>query len=427
MKTVKFYTLGCKVNHYETEAMKNLFEARGYTVTEEYIADVFVINTCTVTAVGDKKSRQMIGRAKKGNPKAVIAVVGCYSQVSPDEVRRLDEVDIILGTTDRIKIVDYVEDFAGFRIDAVKSDIKAEFEELPPSRQSRTRAVLKIQDGCNNFCTYCIIPRARGPIRSRQLNSAVNEAAALAARGFSEIVLTGIHLSSYGRETGLSLLDPIREIAAIPEIKRIRLSSLEPMILTDDFVKEAAKTEKLCPSFHVSMQSGCDDTLKRMNRRYSSAQYLEALDRLRTAFPGCGITTDVMVGFPGETEEEFEKSCDTVRKAAFAGIHVFPYSCRPGTPAAEMKEQLSNSVKSERSHIMIEIGEQLKQSFAQRLIGTTEEVLFEAPSGEYFEGLTKSYVRVMAKGGSLSEVYANVVIKEYKDGICFGEIEESLC
>lgn len=424
MKYVKFYTLGCKVNMYETEAMRSLFEKRGFSPTDSDDADVFVINTCTVTAVGDKKSRQMIRRAKSKNPDAIVAVVGCYAQVSSDEVRKLDDVDIVLGTTDRSKIVDYVEQFNGYRIDAVRDDIGSEYEEIPSVQQSRTRAVLKIQDGCTNYCTYCIIPYARGTVRSRPLKSAFNEAQMLAAKGFTEVVLVGIHLSSYGKDIGLSLIDAIREICSVEGIKRVRLGSLEPMIITRQFVDEIAKLSKLCPSFHISMQSGCDETLKRMNRKYSSQDYLKALERLRSAIPNCAVTTDVMVGFPGESDEEFSKSLETVKTARFADLHVFQYSRRKGTPAATMDNQVDGIVKSERSKVMIETGKISKREYCGNYIGKTMQVLFEDEAEGYFEGLTDNFMRVLAKGENLSGRYKYVKISEICDDYCKGEVLE---
>lgn len=421
MKTVKFYTLGCKVNLYETEAMRSLFENKGYTSTDFDDADVFVINTCTVTAAGDKKSRQMIHRAKRKNPNAIIVVVGCYAQVSPDEVRKLEDVDIILGTTDRSKIVDFVEQFNGYRIDAVKEKINSDYEDMPSAQQSRTRAMLKIQDGCTNFCTYCIIPYARGPLRSRPLQSAINEAHILAVKGFTEVVLVGIHLSSYGKE-GLSLIDAIKAICDIKGIKRVRLGSLEPTSFTQEFADALAKLPKLCPSFHISMQSGCDDTLKRMNRKYTSLEYLQALDCLRGAIPNCAVSTDVMVGFPNESAEEFEKSCETVKNAKFADIHVFQYSRRKGTPAAEMENQIDDLVKAKRSQIMIEIGKELKKQYCENYIGKTMQVLFEHESDGYFEGLTDNYIRVLAKGESLFGQYKHVKIMKYCEGYFIGEV-----
>ena len=423
MKNVKFYTLGCKVNSYETESMRGLFEKNGYISTNDDNADVFVINTCTVTSVGDKKSRQMIRRAKRNNPNSIVAVVGCYSQVSPDEVRKLDDVDIILGTTDRNRIVEYVENYAGFRIDAVKNVITSDYEDLPSAQRSKTRATIKIQDGCTNFCSYCIIPYARGPVRSRLIESAVNEVAKLTSEGFTEVVLVGIHLASYGRDLDLKLIDIIKEICNVKGLKRVRLGSLEPNLLTQEFVDEIATLSLLCHSFHISMQSGSTKTLKRMNRKYTAEQYLETLDRIRLAMPDCSITTDVMVGFPQETEEEFVESLNTVKKAQFADIHVFPYSRRNGTPAASMEGQIDEKIKSERSQKMIELGHNLKKDYCEKYIGMNLEVLFEqSVKDNVFEGLTQNYIRVFAKGENLAGEYKVVRITAFCGDYCEGEI-----
>ncbi len=423
MKIVKFFTLGCKVNMYETESMRGLFEKNGYISTNDDSADVFVINTCTVTSVGDKKSRQMIRRAKRNNPNSIVAVVGCYSQVSPDEVRKLDDVDIILGTTDRKRIVEYVENYAGFRIDAVKNVISSDYEDLQSVQQSRTRATIKIQDGCTNFCSYCIIPYARGSVRSRLIDSAVNEVTKLTAEGFTEVVLVGIHLASYGRDLDLKLIDIIKEICKVEGLKRVRLGSLEPNLLTQEFVDEIEKLPKLCHSFHISMQSGCTETLKRMNRKYTAEQYLETLDRVRQAMPDSSITTDVMVGFPQETDEEFDENYNTVKKAQFSDIHVFPYSRRNGTPAAIMDGQVDEKVKSQRSHKMIELGHILKKDYCEKYIGKELEVLFEqCVKDNIFEGLTENYIRVFANGEDLAGEYRTVRLTKFCGDYCEGEI-----
>lgn len=423
MKSVRFFTLGCKVNLYETEAMKGLFEKRGYSITESDSADVFVINTCTVTAVGDKKSRQMIRRAKRKNPNAVVAVVGCYAQVSPEKVREIQDVDIILGTTGRKDIVDHVEQFLGQRIDTVQKKIPPVYEDLPSMNQSRARAALKIQDGCNNFCSYCIIPYARGPVRSRPVQSAVSEVQRLVREGFTEVVLVGIHLGSYGRDLGLHLIDMVKAVCAVDGIKRVRLGSLEPNLLTDEFIRELQKLEPLCPSFHVSMQSGCTATLKRMNRKYDAAQYLDAVHRLKDAFPGCAVSTDVIVGFPMESEQEFAESMETVQKCGFADLHVFPYSKREGTVAANMEGQIPEAVKSQRCTAMIEAGKKMQQAFCQAMLGNTYEVLFEHSVGEgRFEGLTRNYVRVVCDGDGLEGQYRDVKLTAFCGDYCEGVI-----
>ena len=328
MKKVKFLTLGCKVNLYETEAMKGLFEKAGYEITESEDADVFVINTCTVTAMSDRKSRQMIRRAKKKNPKSIVAVVGCYSQVSPEEVAKIEDIDIIMGTTDRTKIVEYVESFDGNRQNRVNAEIPKVFEDLKSTHQNRTRATLKIQDGCRNFCTYCIIPFARGPLRSKTLESTIAEVKELAENGYKEIVLVGINLAMYGVDTNSSLIEIIEAVCGVEGIERVRLGSLEPNLITDEFIERTKKLPNFCHHFHLALQSGSTTVLERMKRHYTAEEYIKAADMLKKAFSDCALTTDVMVGFPGETDEEFAESQNTVKAVGFSHIHVFPYSRR---------------------------------------------------------------------------------------------------
>ena len=423
MKKVRFFTLGCKVNLYETEAMKGIFEKRGYEVTDSDDADVFVINTCTVTSIGDRKSRQMIRRAKRKNPNSIVAVVGCYSQVAADEVRKIPEVDIVLGTTGRAYLADYVEAFSGTRIDKVADKIPAIYEDMPSVNQSRTRATLKIQDGCTNFCSYCIIPFARGPVRSRTVESAVDEVKKLVSEGFSEFVLVGIHLGSYGRDLGLSLIDIINPICAIDGVKRVRLGSLEPNLLTDEFISEIMKLDNLCHNFHISMQSGCSATLKRMNRRYDKDKYLDCVMRIKKAMPDCAVTTDVICGFPGETDEEFKESMDTVSKCGFADLHVFPYSRREGTAAAVMENQVDENIKAKRTAKMIELGKKMREEYCKNMIGKVYEVLFEKEIKDgIFEGLTKNYIRVFAQGHDMENSYKNVKITAFCGEYCEGEL-----
>ena len=324
MNKVAFYTLGCKVNQYETEAMQELFEKRGYQIVEcDEFADIYVINTCTVTNLGDRKSRQFIRRAKKINRDSIVAVVGCYSQVASDEVEKMEEVDIILGTTHRDKIVDLCEKvfLDGKKINMVK-DVSAykKFDNLNiVDVKSKTRAYIKIQDGCNQFCSYCIIPYARGPIRSRNLQSIIDEARRLSYAGFKEIILTGIHVASYGKDlNSISLVDVIEEVAKVDGIERIRLSSIEPTLIDDQFMQRVTRTNKLCDHFHLSLQSGSDEVLKRMNRKYTTLQYKEIVELIRQYMPDAGITTDVIVGFPGETDMEFQQTYDFVKEIGFS-------------------------------------------------------------------------------------------------------------
>lgn len=410
MKTVKFYTLGCKVNLYETEAMKSLFQNRGYTVTENDDADVFVINTCTVTAVGDKKSRQMIRRAKKCNENAIVAVVGCYAQVSPEQVAKMPEVDLILGTSGRKNIVDYVEQYSGEKMNMVLKDIPSVYEDIASDTQSRTRATIKIQDGCRSFCSYCIIPYARGPLRSRKPEDIINEVTELAAKGYKEFVFVGINLAAYSCE-GLKLGDVVEAVCRIDGVLRVRLGSLEPNVFTPRFLDIIKNQPKLCRHFHISLQSGCTETLKRMNRHYTAEKYLDYLEKIRNIIPDVNFTTDVMTGFPGETEEEFAKSIETVKKAGFGSIHVFPYSIRPGTPAAEMKNQIDGNVKHKRAEQMIMLGEQLQKEKLKSYVGKTVEVLFETEiENNMWEGFTNNYLRVIAEGENLCGEIKNVKI-----------------
>lgn len=425
MKTVRFYTLGCKVNLYETEAMRSLFEREGFLPVDSDNADVYIINTCTVTATGDKKSRQIIRRAKRNNPGSIVAVVGCYAQVSPEEVRKIPDVDIIAGTADKSRIVEYVKSFSGKRIDSTGEKAVWEYEDIPSDAQNRARAMLKVQDGCDKFCSYCIIPYARGPVRSRPVESAVREAEALAKKGFTEIVMVGIRLCSYGKDTDVPLTRIIKAVSGVEGIKRVRLGSLSPESVTPDFVRELSEIPNICPAFHVSMQSGCDETLRRMNRKYTAEEYLKAIGLLRKFFPDCAISTDVMVGFPGESDGEFNKSLETVEKAKFADLHVFQYSRRKGTPAAGMGNQVSADAKASRSHAMIELGKELKKQYCEKFIGKSMEVLFETKEGDCYEGLTENYIRVRAPGDNLEGQYKRVKLEKYTDEYCIGSINKN--
>ena len=381
--TVKFITLGCKTNLYESEAMAALFRQHGYTVAADNApADVCVINTCTVTGTGAQKSRQQIRRAIRENPNAVIAVAGCFAQTEPDRVRAIEGVDVLIGNKYKNEIVQLVEQArCGKRTDRIV-DIRAEheYEELAASGwQSRVRANLKIQDGCSNFCAYCIIPYARGPVRSRRLEDILQEAQALAASGYAEVVLTGIHIDSYGQDLAedLSLIDVIEAVHTVPGLARIRLGSLEPAQMTEAFVQRAARLEKLCPQFHLSLQSGCDATLKRMSRRYTTDGYARAVALLRAALPDAAITTDLMVGFPGETEAEFQTSYDFCAQIGFSQMHIFPYSPRRGTRAAEMPGQIPKAVKEERAGRMLALADSMRGHFYRSYLGRSVQVLVE--------------------------------------------------
>lgn len=434
MKKVAFYTLGCKVNQYETEAMLEMFKEDGYEqVGSEDYADVYVINTCTVTHMSDRKSRQYIRRMKKKNPNAIIAVVGCYSQVSPEEILEIEEVNLVMGTNERRTIVDEIK-----KLEVVQGDRKAStvddimkvraFEEIEISQSNgRTRAFMKIQDGCDRFCTYCIIPYARGgKVRSRDMESIVNEAKTLAENGYEEVVLTGIHVASYGKdlkEEQASLLDVIKKINEIDGIKRIRTSSVEPILFTDEFVNEVSKMEKVMPHYHLSLQSGCDKTLERMNRRYTTEEYKEIVDKLRSEIPNVTITTDVIVGFPGETEEEFEQTYNFLKDIELSQMHIFKYSPRKGTKAADMKDQISPQIKHERSEKLLQLNKENFEKFASRMVGKEFEVLFEQKTEENkYEGLTPNYLKTFVNYnedicGKILKVKITEVKDEYVEGI----------
>ena len=430
MSTAAFYTLGCKVNQYETEAMIELFKNEGYEICDfSEKADVYVINTCSVTHMGDRKSRQMIRRAKKQNPKAVIAVSGCYSQTAPEEILSIDGVNLVIGNKGRNKITSLIENLTcESKVNAV-SDIMSthDFEELHIENYTdRTRAYIKIQDGCSQFCSYCIIPYARGPVRSRPESEIISEIEKLTKKGFTEIILVGIHVASYGKDLkNTSLEDLLIKVDKIEGVKRIRMSSIEPMTLNKEFVEKVKASTKLCPHFHISLQSGCDETLKRMNRHYTTDKYLEIVNGLRDAFSECAITTDIMVGFPGETDEEFDKTAEFVKKADFAEAHVFMYSQRKGTPAAKRPDQIAPQIKEERSKQIIELTNQSRDKFLSQFVGQVKEVLFEQIVGGYFEGKTANYITVRIKTNeNLQGIYKNVLFEELKDGVIYGTIAD---
>ena len=429
MKSVASYALGCKVNQYESEAIAELFEEKGYDVVGiDDKADVYVINTCTVTNFGDKKSRQLIRKVKRQNPDALVAVVGCYAQTAPDEVMKIEGVNIVIGTKDRKEIVSIVENYHDNKPENHVSPImkEREFEHLKIHKlKNRTRAYLKIQDGCSQFCSYCIIPYARGPIRSRDPEDIMEEVNVLAQNGFKEIVLTGIHVASYGKDIkNINLLGIIKRVHEVEGIERIRFSSIEPNIITDEFVSEIVKLKKVCHHFHLSLQSGCDKTLKEMNRKYTTEKYYEAVCILRKYMADVAITTDIIVGFPGETEEDFNESYEFAKKVQFSKIHVFPYSPKKGTPAAERKDQILNSIKQERSKKLIELSDKMANDFMSKYIDKTVEVLFERNIGEnQYEGHTGNYIKVVGNSNTdVSNNIINVKIKsveyEHITGVC---------
>lgn len=425
---IAFYTLGCKTNQYETQAMERLLCEQGHEICSfEDDCDCYIVNTCSVTAVADKKNRAIIRRCRREHPQAILGVCGCYSQHAAQAVREL-EVDVVGGSGGRQQFLEDLLAAAQSRTYQEHLDNalrRREFEVLPAGGlQERTRAMLKVQDGCTNFCTYCIIPYTRGPIRSAPLETAVAQAKQLEQAGYREIVVTGIEIAGWGKDLPgkppVWLL--IAEICkAVPHL-RIRLGSLEPRIVTEEFAAALSGFQNLCPQFHLSMQSGCDTVLARMKRKYTTEEYMESLERLRNAFPGCAITTDMIVGFPGETEEEFEKSLSFIRQCRFADMHIFPYSKRPGTPAAEMPEQLPNAVKEERSRRAIAVAQDMSRCYHQELLGTTQAVLVEGMEGDHSVGHAMNYVKIYIPGAYPRNEIQTVAVKSlYGDGVT-GEV-----
>lgn len=408
MKKAALHNLGCKVNAYETEAMQHLLEEAGYEIVPfTQKADVYVINTCSVTNMADRKSRQMLHKAKKNNPDSIVVAAGCYVQTSEKEVLNDLSVDMVIGNDRKHDLVRLLEEYSLDSVNDTVDDIndgKHDFEELfIDQTKEHTRAFIKVQDGCNQFCSYCIIPYARGRVRSRRFENVIAEVERLAANGFKEVVLTGIHLSSYGVdfEEATGLLELIQAVNAVKGIERIRLGSLEPKIVTEHFASELSKLDKICPHFHLSLQSGCDATLKRMNRKYTTKEYEKGCELLRKYFVHPAITTDVIVGFPGETEEEFEQTKAYLEHIHFYEMHIFKYSKRKGTRAAVMPDQIDEQIKAARSEKLIALGHDMSKEFRKFYIGKNEEVLFEEKAvigdKEYFVGYTKEYVKVAKK------------------------------
>jgi len=425
-----FYTLGCKVNQYETSVMQKLVADSGHTLADgKESADVIVINSCTVTAESDRKTRQAVRRFKRNNPTCTVVLTGCLPQAFKEDAISLNEADILLGNGSNHRLIGAVEHFfaTGERVVDItphKRDDKfctptlARFPE-------RTRAYIKIQDGCERYCTYCIIPTARGWVRSKSPDVIKSEVAELVQNGHKEIVLVGINLSTYGKDLGLNLCDAVDAAASVEGVVRVRLGSLEPDLFTDEMLSRLANQKKLCPQFHLALQSGCDATLHRMNRRYDTAFFADLVARIRKAFPNSSITTDIMVGFVGETEDEFNQSVEFVKQIGFARSHVFAYSRRAGTPADRMKGHLENSVKEARSKIMIDVASKCEQEFLQSQAGLVCPVLFEQRNGEYWCGYTPNYTQVMVKtDDGLQGLIKNVKITKAKDTYCTGEIEE---
>ncbi len=430
MKKVSFYTLGCKVNQYETNAMAQKFKEAGYEIVDmnDDISDICIVNTCTVTNMSDRKSRHSLRRVKEKNPSAIIAAVGCYAQVAKNDLEKMPEIDIVLGNEEKANIVQYVEKFIDSQdenklIEIEDISSKKEFEDMGQiTYTEKTRAFIKVQDGCNQFCSYCIIPYARGRVRSRNAESIIKEITQIAQNGIKEVVITGIHVASYGRDFGNEngLIELLEKINEIEGIKRIRLGSLEPKIITEEFMQRLSKLEKICHHFHLSLQSGCDETLKRMNRKYTTAQVIEIIERLRRYYDDVMLTTDIIVGFPGETEEEFETTYQFLKEVKLYKMHVFQYSPRKGTRAAVMPNQVDGNIKEERSKKLIELSNENQKEYNEDLIGKEVEVLFEDKEVEdgkpYFRGHTQNYVLVKYKTDeNLENTLKNVKVLELED------------
>ena len=412
--------------------MLQKFVEAGYEAVDfEEKADIYIINTCTVTNISDKKSRQIIRRAKHTNKNAIVAAVGCYAQVAKDKLEDIPEIDLVLGTSEKNNIVKYVEDFFSSK-EAIEevSDVMHQSEFLDfgsVTYTEKTRAVIKIQDGCDRFCSYCIIPYARGKVRSRKIESIVKEVEQITQEGIKEIVITGIHIASYGKDfkDGTSLIDLLEAINQVSDLKRIRLSSIEPTIITEEFMERLIKIDKLCPHFHLSLQSGCTETLKRMNRRYTAEEFAKCTELLRKNYPDSALTTDIIVGFPGETEEEFKQTYKFLSKIKFYQMHVFKYSPREGTKAAVMPNQISPEKKEERSRMLIELSHKNEAEYKQKFINKTVEVLFEQPEGDYIIGHTPNYLKVAVKGNmDLENQIKKVQILEDGEEFLIGTIVE---
>jgi len=447
-RTVATYTLGCKVNQYETNAVEEIFTQNGYTLTDfDDKSDIYIINTCTVTSMSDRKSRQVIRRAKKNNKDAVVVVMGCYAQNDPDAIIKIEDVNLVVGTKDKNKIFEEVQKITNHdkvvKVTSIMEEV--EFENLSVTSYTKnTRAFVKIQDGCDRYCSYCIIPYTRGRIRSRNISDIVKEVQSLSDNGYKEVVLTGIHIASYGKDlkrsktefipiinsqkedfvqADASLIDVIEEVSKIKNLYRIRIGSVEPIIISEDFLERISKIDKFCPHFHLSLQSGCDDTLKRMNRRYTTDEYKEAVQKIRQYFDTPAITTDIIAGFPGETDEEFEKTYSYLSDINLYEMHIFPFSRRSGTKAYDMKNQIDNDVKHKRSEKLIALANRNKEEFEKGLIGKTFDVLFEQREEQYYQGYTKNYVKIYVKTQKdLSGKLLDVRINSFENDKLIGEL-----
>lgn len=430
MKKVAFYTLGCKVNQYETNAMEQQFLENGYEIVDfNGKADIYIINTCTVTNMSDKKSRQYLRKAKQNNPNAIVVAVGCYAQVAKGKLETIDEIDLILGNNEKKEIVKYVEEYQNNKIIHLEDVMhQREFVDFGDTvHMDKTRAVVKVQDGCDRFCSYCIIPYARGRVRSRKIESIIEEITMLAQKGVKEIIITGIHIASYGKDLkgNITLIDLLEEINKVEEIQRIRLGSLEPTIITKCFLERLTKLEKICHHFHLSLQSACNETLKRMNRKYTIEEFKEVVRILRENYKDVILTTDIIVGFPGETKEEFEITYNNLQEIKFYKMHIFKYSRRTGTKADKMPNQISSAIKEERSRKLIELSDQLQKEYNIKLIGKKVEVLFEEQDKEYIKGHTSNYLVVKVKAEQISKYHNqiyNVLITKAEENELIGKI-----
>ena len=415
MKKVAFITLGCKVNQYETNAMAQQFIEKGYKIVEHTEkADIYIVNTCTVTNMSDRKSRQMLRREKELNKDAIIVACGCYAQTAKEELEQMEEIDLVLGNNEKKDIVKYVEKYIESKLPETKTEDVMQQKEFIEFGDviftEKTRAVIKIQDGCDRFCSYCIIPYARGRVRSRKPEHVISEITEIAKNGIKEVVITGIHIASYGKDfnNGYKLIDLLEEINKVEGIERIRLGSIEPLIITEEFVERLKKLEKICHQFHLSLQSGCDETLKRMNRRYTTEQFKEIAHLLRKNFSDAVLTTDIIVGFPGESEEEFETTYKFLEEIKFYKMHIFKYSPRKGTKAEKMENQIDGNKKEERSKKLIELSNKNEREYNQKYIGQDVEVLFEEEKNGVWQGHTKNYILAHYK---TSENVENKIIK----------------
>ena len=442
-KVVRFVTLGCKVNQYETNAMAQKFLEKGYQIIEEITSenedikpDICIINTCTVTNMSDRKSRQMLRRMKEKNPETIVVAVGCYAQVAKEELAKIPEIDLVLGNNEKVEVVKYVEEYINNNINNVELDdvmYSKEFSDFGNvTYTEKTRAVIKIQDGCDRFCSYCIIPYARGRVRSRKPESIISEITQIASKGIKEVVITGIHIASYGKDFAMSkddklanyrLIDLLEEINEIQGIQRIRLGSIEPLLITEEFVERLKKLEKICHHFHLSLQSGCDETLKRMNRRYTTEQFKEIVRLLRNAYKDVNLTTDIIVGFPGETDEEFNKTYQFLKEIKFYKMHVFKYSPRKGTKAAVMPNQISGDIKEKRSRELIELSNENELEYNQKYIVKEVEVLFEEEKEKIYKGHTQNYILVYCQTDKkIDNKIEKVICKKAEQDHILGEV-----